>query len=186
MSRPNGVNSVIERSRPSRIRRCYDDIEAADASSVGLQHGGDAPDPVDPGGRSPPQRAACAGRGALDLRTPSFDLAESAWCSIRRPTSTSSTRLPTTSSGPSGQQDFVAALPCSSEARPTSVTAFVRAPPAKEGHRRRQANDATDMSFDEYARFVSRLHARTGSRDVRRAAQPHRGARRNLCDRRSR
>ena len=38
--------------------------------AVGLEHGGDAPDPVDAGGRPPASRAACARRGAVDLRAP--------------------------------------------------------------------------------------------------------------------
>ena len=38
--------------------------------AVGLEHGRDAPDPVDPGRRSPAFRAACARRRAVDLRAP--------------------------------------------------------------------------------------------------------------------
>ena len=38
--------------------------------AVGLQHGGDAPDPVDAGDRPPAFCAACARRRALDLRAP--------------------------------------------------------------------------------------------------------------------
>jgi anaerobic selenocysteine-containing dehydrogenase len=35
--------------------------------AVGLQHGGDAPDPVDAADRSPALRPACAGRGAVHI-----------------------------------------------------------------------------------------------------------------------
>ncbi len=38
--------------------------------AVGLEHGGDAPDPVEPGDRPPAQRAARARRRAFDLRAP--------------------------------------------------------------------------------------------------------------------
>ena len=38
--------------------------------AVGLEHGRDAPDPVEPGHRPAAQRAACARRRALDLRAP--------------------------------------------------------------------------------------------------------------------
>ena len=43
-----------------------------------------------------------------------------------------------------------------------------------------KANDATDMTFDEYREVRLRLHDREGRRDVRRAGEPHRGAGRAL------
>ncbi len=56
-----------------------------------------------------------------------------------------------------------------------------RASAAEEGDRTRpRPATATDISFDEYAKFVVRLHAGESGRDVRRADEPARGAGRAL------
>ena len=56
--------------------------------AVGLEHGRDAPDPVDAGDRPPAVRAACAGRRALDLRAPLLRPGRHRRsCSSRRPIS---------------------------------------------------------------------------------------------------
>jgi Molybdopterin oxidoreductase len=49
---------------------CYDDFEHADAFVVGLEHGRDAPDPVDPGDRLAALGAARADSHPVDLRAP--------------------------------------------------------------------------------------------------------------------
>ncbi len=64
---------------------CYDDIEAADSlRAVGLEHGRDAPDPVDAGHRPPARPAAGEGGGAVDLRaTAASTWPTSRWSSSR-------------------------------------------------------------------------------------------------------
>ena len=58
--------------------------------AVGLEHGGDAPDPLEPGHRPPAQRAACSCRGAIYVRASLLrSRRHCRWCSRRRPISRS-------------------------------------------------------------------------------------------------
>ena len=54
-------------------------------------------------------------------------------------------------------------------------------PLEKKATGRAKAGDATDISYDEYVKFLVRLHAGEGRGDVGRADEPARGARRTLC-----
>ena len=96
--------------------------------AVGLEHGRDASDPVDPGDRSQAVGAACPRRRALDLRAPLVRPRRHRHGvqAADRPLS-SSTPSPTTSSRPAGSTRISSPrIPCSSAARPTSATACAR------------------------------------------------------------
>ena len=151
--------------------------------AVGLEHGRDAPDPVDAGDRSPALRAACAGRRALDLRAPLVRSRRHRHGvqAADRPLS-SSTPSPTTSSRPAAStRTSSPSIRCSSAARPTSATACARSIRcSRRRPARAKANDATDMTLRRVREVRVRLHAGEGGRDVRRAAEPARGAGRAL------
>ena len=64
----DGVHADVRHGRADGLLRRFRGRRRLRA--VGLEHGGDAPDPVEPGHRPQAQRAARPSRGALDLRAP--------------------------------------------------------------------------------------------------------------------
>ena len=164
---------------------CYDDIEAADAfvlwgSNMAEMH----PILWTRVDRPPALRAACARRRAVDLRAPLVRPRRHRHGvqAADRPLHPQRHRQPHHQDRP-GQQGFRRqAHACSSAARPTSATGCA---PNIRCRRRRpgaaKAGDATDMSFDEYAKFVSDYTLEKAAEMSGVPVEPPRGAGRALC-----
>ena len=152
--------------------------------AVGLEHGGDAPAPVDAGHRP----AALARRmSASPCSRPSSTARSisptSASCSSRRPTSSILNAIANhiIKTG-RVNKDFVARHTVFKRGQ-TDIGYGLRPehPLQKKATGAAKANDSTDMTFEEYAKFVSDYTMEKAAEMSGVPAEPHRGAGRALC-----